>query len=100
MKKSFLLLAAMLFLAYIGYAQTVTPQPTNQQQPKGFEGVGQYVEKEELIIEVKSLIPPTGVFQVKSDTSQKSGEYKFSFSLEDIRKQSDILLNKWLKESK
>ena len=39
MKKSFLLLAAMLFLAYIGYAQTVSTT-TNQQQPKGLKVLG------------------------------------------------------------
>ena len=102
MKKQLLLVFALGMLTLCLQAQTAT-QPTTQnpaQTPAGFRGVQSYVEKAELAIEAKSLIPDTAVFQDKTDTYVKSGEYKFSFSLESLRKNSDILLNKWLKESK
>ncbi|HNZ88418.1 MAG: hypothetical protein GX179_04150 [Candidatus Cloacimonetes bacterium] len=99
MKKVFILLAVLLFFTGIIYAQAATT--TTQQQPvKGFEGARRYVEEKELVIEIKALIPSTDIFQDKSDTYRKAGEYKFSFTIEDIHKQSDTLLNKWLKESK
>lgn len=100
MNKTYLIMATLLLMASIAFAQTATQTPPAQPQTKGFTGVSQYVEKEELVIEVKSLIPPTGIFQDKSDTYQKAGEYKFSFTIKDIQQNSDILLNKWLKESK
>jgi len=92
MKKFIILLVVLLFFSGIIYAQAATT--TTQQQPvKGFEGARRYVEETELIIEIKALLPSTGIFQDKSDTYQKAGEYKFSFTIEDIRNQSDILLN-------
>lgn len=102
MRKQFLLVFAMGMLLSGLLAQTAT-QPTTQNPaptPAGFRGVQSYVEKTEFTVEAKSLIPDTAVFQDKTDTYIKSGEYKFSFSLESLRKNSDILLNKWLKESK
>lgn len=98
MRKYLLLLTALIILSSALIAQAAPPR-TNQ-PTEGFQGVRQYVEKEELIIEFKSLIPATDVFQDKTDTYQKAGEYKFDFDLESIREKSDILLNKWLKESK
>jgi len=100
MKKFILLLVVLLFFSGIIFAQAATTTTTQQQPVKGFEGASRYVEETELIIEIKALIPSTGIFQDKSDTYQKAGEYKFSFTIEDIRNQSDTLLNKWLKESK
>ncbi len=98
MKKHLLLTIAVVLVCFALFAQT-TP-PTNKQPVTGFTGVRQYVEQQELIIEVKSLIPASGVFQDKTNTYQKAGDYKFSFNLESIKEKSDILLNKWLKESK
>ncbi len=102
MKKLIIITIALLIFAGIIYAQAAPARTQTQpQQPvKGFENAVKYVEQEEWEIEIKALIPPTGVFQDKTDTYQKAGEYKFSFTLQDIREQSDKLLNKWLKESK
>lgn len=102
--KKYLLIVVVLGLA-IGaiYAQATptqtTPRPANQ-PVTGFQGVRQYVEQEELLIEIKSMIPATDVFQDKTDTYQHAGKYDFNFDLETIKTNSEILLNKWLKESK
>ncbi len=98
MNKYLLLIVTFGLVCFALFGQTA-PAQTNQ-PVTGFSGVRQYVEQQELIIEVKSLIPASGVFQDKTNTYQKAGEYKFSFNLESIKEKSDILLNKWLKESK
>jgi hypothetical protein len=91
-------LAFGLLLAQAIPAQT-TPQPPKQ-NVSGFQGVKQYVDTQELIVEYKSMIPATGVFQDKSDTYQHAGKYNFNFNKQTLIENSDILLNKWLKESK
>ncbi len=53
-------------------------------------------KKKELVI-IKALIPSTDIFQDKSDTYRRESQFSFG---ENIHKQSDTLLNKWLKESK
>jgi len=101
MKKLIILLLLTALSACLLIAQTKPANPAPVQQPdKGFKGVQSYVEKTELVVEVKSLIPTTDVFQDKSDTYIPSGDYKFTYNLDQLRKNSDILLNKWLKESK
>lgn len=105
MRPHLLLLLMLLILTGIVWGQTApaapdrnTPTtPTTITPPKG---VRQYVEQQELIIELKSQIPDLDVFQDKTDTYQKAGEYGFTFNLDTVTENSDILLNKWLKESK
>ncbi|GAB1468531.1 hypothetical protein MASR2M64_12630 [Candidatus Cloacimonadota bacterium] len=92
MKKCLLLFAA-LGLSVCGLMAQAA-------QPGGFNSVQSYVEKEVLDINVKALIPASDEFREKSDTYQKAGEYNFTFNQESMRENSEILLNKWLKESK
>lgn len=102
MKKYLLLIIAVAISGTYLFAQTAT-QPATQQptQPAAnFRGVEAYVEKQEFIVETKSLIPATGIFQDKTETYLKSGDYKFTFDLDSLKENSDNLLNKWLKESK
>ncbi|MDY0152692.1 MAG: hypothetical protein RBS43_10505 [Candidatus Cloacimonas sp.] len=103
MKKTLIIIIALGLAGGILFAQAApvnTPPNTTKPTVSGFQGVGQYVEKEVLIIEFKSMIPATDVFQDKSDTYQHAGRYDFHFTLESLKEKSDILLNKWLKESK
>lgn len=103
MKKTLIIIIALGLFGGVLFAQTTpvnTPPQTVRPTVSGFQGVGQYVEKEVLIIEFKSMIPATDVFQDKSDTYQHSGKYDFHFTLESLKENSDILLNKWLKDSK
>ena len=98
MKKYLLLVIAVAIGGTCLFAQAATPQPT--QPASNFRGVEAYVEKQEFIVETKSLIPATGIFQDKTETYLKSGDYKFTFDLDSLKENSDNLLNKWLKESK
>lgn len=102
MKKYLLLIIAVALSGISLFAQTATRPATQPNPPAttGFKGVDSYVEKQEFTVEAKSLIPATGIFQDKTDTYQKSGDYKFTFDLDSLRIDSDNLLNKWLKESK
>jgi len=106
MRPHLLILLMLLVLTGIVWGQpapaapdrnTPTTTTTTITPPKG---VRQYVEQQTMIIEVKSQIPDVDVFQDKSDTYQKAGDYGFTFNLETVKENSDILLNKWLKESK
>jgi len=79
------------------YAQA---SPAATTPPAGFRNVQAFVAKEELVIELKALIPASDEFREKTDTYQKAGIYNFSFDMESLKVNSDTLLNKWLKESK
>lgn len=101
MKKYLLLIIAVALSGIYLFAQPAAQPATQPTQPAAnFRGVEAYVEKQEFIIETKSLIPATGIFQDKTETYLKSGDYKFTFDLDSLKKNSDNLLNKWLKESK
>lgn len=103
MKKNILILILMALALGILSAQPApaVPEETNATPvvtpPRG---IRQYTETQELIIELKSQIPDTDVFQDKSDTYNKAGLYGFTFDQESLEENSEILLNKWLKESK
>ncbi|HNQ43639.1 MAG TPA: hypothetical protein PKI59_04385 [Candidatus Cloacimonadota bacterium] len=92
MRKYVLLVATITLVAGIVYAQPATQTPA--------QGGTVFVETEEIVIELKSMIPPTGIYQAKADTYIPSGQYRFSLDDEFIRENSELLLNKWLKESK
>jgi hypothetical protein len=94
--KKHILLIVILGLSLCGLlAQTAPATPAG-----GFRNVQSYVEKEAITIELKALIPASDEFREKADTYQKAGEYNFTFDKESMRENSEILLNKWLKESK
>ncbi|MDD2227985.1 MAG: hypothetical protein PHY48_01075 [Candidatus Cloacimonetes bacterium] len=91
--KTIILLIVILGLSLCNlFAQAA---PNNE-----FRNVQSYVEKEALNIDLKALIPASDEFREKSDTYHKAGEYNFTFNQESMRENSEILLNKWLKESK
>ena len=101
MKKPLVIVLFLISWGAFLFAQAETTAP--QQTPRtttGFKAVDSYKEEKEIIIEAKSLVPATGTFQDKTDTYQKSGDYRFTFDLDSLRETSNILLNKWLKESK
>ena len=79
------------------YAQA---SPATNPTPANFRNVQAFVAEEELVIELKALIPASDEFREKTDTYQKAGVYNFSFNMESLKENSDTLLNKWLKESK
>ncbi len=93
MKKYLLLLVILGMGLGLVYAQATTG--TNS-----FRNVQAYVEKEVINIDLKALIPASDEFREKTDTYQKAGVYNFTFDKESMRENSEILLNKWLKESK
>ncbi len=103
MKKHILILILMAVAMGVLFAQeapAATEQPAANPVVTPPRGVRQYTETQELIIELKSQIPDTDVFQDKSDTYNKAGYYGFTYNHESLVKNSEILLNKWLKESK
>ena len=59
-----------------------------------------YVDEEEIIIDVKALAPESGIYKAKSETYTLSGKYRFVLNDQIVRENSEIILNKWLKESK
>lgn len=103
MKKYTLILILLAVLSGILIAQPAPEVPaTTTAAPVATppRGISQYTETQELIIELKSQIPDTDVFQAKSDTYNKAGVYGFTFDQESLEENSEILLNIWLKESK
>ena len=96
--KHILLLTILGLCLGLLFAQA-TPAPATP-RVQGFQNVRPYVETQVITIEFKSQIPSSDVYQAKADTYQKAGEYKFNFNSETVKEQSEILLNKWLKESK
>ena len=102
MRPHVILMLILLIGAGIVWAQQAPAEPDRNPAPTTNppRGVRQYVEEQTLVIELKSQIPDVDVFQDKSDTYQKAGDYGFSFNLESLKENSDILINKWLKESK
>ena len=95
MKKLLLVIVAMSFGISLLLAQA-TPQPPRAETPRP----GIYVEKEEIVINVTSMIPSSGFYKAKADTYQPTGKYRFVMDDKLMREKSEILLNKWLKESK
>lgn len=97
MKRIVLLLVLFGISMCALYAQA---SPAATTPPAGFRNVQAYVAKEEIVIELKALIPASDEFREKTDTYQRAGKYNFSFDMESLKENSDTLLNKWLKESK
>lgn len=100
MKKNILILILMTVSLGILVAQPATQTAPANPVVAPPRGVQQYTETQELIIDLKAQIPDTDVFQDKSDTYNKAGVYGFTFDKESLIENSEILLNKWLKESK
>jgi len=61
---------------------------------------GIVVDTEEIVIEVRSMAPVSGIYKSKQDTFMASGRYRFLMDDQTIKDKSELLLNKWLKESK
>lgn len=97
MKRIVLLLVLFGISMCALYAQA---SPARNPTPANFRNVQAFVAEEELVIELKALIPASDEFREKTDTYQKAGVYNFSFNMESLKENSDTLLNKWLKESK
>ncbi|HOH98667.1 MAG TPA: hypothetical protein PL188_10225 [Candidatus Cloacimonadota bacterium] len=87
----------LLSLILVLITGAILAQPANPPAPRTGPV---FVETEEIVIELKSMIPPTGIYQAKADTYIPSGQYSFALDDEFIREHSELLLNKWLKESK
>ncbi|HQQ67300.1 MAG TPA: hypothetical protein PLX77_00590 [Candidatus Cloacimonadota bacterium] len=90
MKKILILLCLFVCASAVLLAQ--------EAQPQGNGNV--YIDEEEIIIDVKALAPESGIYKAKSETYTFSGKYRFVLNDQIVRENSEILLNKWLKESK
>ncbi len=97
MKKNLIILCALLLLASALLAQQANPQTTNQPR---VNARGVYVDEDVIVIEVRSMAPISGIYKSKSDTFMASGKYRFILDDKIIEDNSELLLNKWLKESK
>ncbi|MCB5270381.1 MAG: hypothetical protein LHW56_00890 [Candidatus Cloacimonetes bacterium] len=96
MKKNIIILCTLLLLASALFAQqaqqtTIRPRVNTQ---------GVYVDEDVIEIEVRSMAPVSGIYKSKSDTFMASGKYRFILDAKIIEDNSELLLNKWLKESK
>ncbi|MDD3578340.1 MAG: hypothetical protein PHS23_05025 [Candidatus Cloacimonetes bacterium] len=92
MKKMLFLLFAFIAISGILVAQQATTQGTNAGNI--------YIDEEEIVIDVKAFAPESGIYKAKSETYTISKKYRFVLDDQIVRENSEILLNKWLKESK
>ncbi len=97
MKKILILSIALLVFAGALFAQQAVTQADDGPVMTA-EGV--VVDTEEIVIEVRSMAPVSGIYKSKSDTFMASGNYRFLLDDQIIEDKSELLLNKWLKESK
>lgn len=95
MKKLLILLCTFITVSGILSAQS-TPMQVQTGQNKPIT----VVDTEEIVIDVKALAPESGIYKAKSETYTISGKYRFALNDRIMRENSEILLNKWLKESK
>ncbi|MCD8479921.1 MAG: hypothetical protein LRZ88_06630 [Candidatus Cloacimonetes bacterium] len=95
MKKTLILLFVLVSLFGILLAQQ-----TPMQIQTGRDNSVVVVDEEEIVIDVRSLAPESGIYKAKSETYSTSGKYRFVLDDQIVRENSEILLNKWLKESK
>lgn len=97
MKKNLIILSILLMLTSAVLAQQANPQPTNQPR---VDTRGVFVDEDVIDIEIRSMAPVSGIYKSKADTFMASGKYRFILNDKIIEDNSEILLNKWLKESK
>jgi len=97
MNKTLIILSALLMFATVLLAQQADPQTTNQPT---VNAQGVVVDTEEIVIDVKAMTPVSGIYKSKADTFMASGKYRFMLDDQTIEENSELLLNKWLKESK
>lgn len=95
MKKLLLTLVVLTFGATVLLAQA-TPQPPRA----GNDNTVLVRDDVEILINVTSKIPSSGFYRAKADTYQATGKYRFVMDDKLMRENSEMLLNKWLKESK
>ncbi len=95
MNKTLILLCVLIALSSVLIAQQA---PTQTQT--GRNNANLVIEAEEFVIDVKALAPASGIYKAKSETYLVSGKYRFVLNDQIMRENSEILLNKWLKESK
>ncbi|MCB5260627.1 MAG: hypothetical protein PHY41_01790 [Candidatus Cloacimonetes bacterium] len=97
MKKTlFLLLLLSLFSTFL-VAQQADSQPTPTPEPRI---QGAIVDTEVIEINVNDMAPASGIYKSKSDTFFVTGKYRFVLDDKIVQENSELLLNKWLKESK
>jgi hypothetical protein len=97
MKKVLFLLIALSTFSVALLAQQANPQPAPEPTINA-EGV--IVDTEVIEIRVDAMAPVSGFYKNKSDTFFVTGKYRFILNEEIVQENSEILLNKWLKESK
>ncbi|MCB5261423.1 MAG: hypothetical protein LHW64_03970 [Candidatus Cloacimonetes bacterium] len=97
MKKNLIILATLLLLTSALFAQQATQQTTIQPR---VNAQGVFVDEDVIVIEVRSMAPVSGIYKSKADTFMASGKYRFMIDDKIVEDNSELLLNKWLKESK
>ncbi|MDD3562883.1 MAG: hypothetical protein PHR32_04315 [Candidatus Cloacimonetes bacterium] len=97
MKKNLIILCTLLLLASALFAQQANPQTTNQPR---VNARGVFVDEDIIEIKVRSMAPISGIYKSKSDTFMPSRKYRFILDDKIMKDNSELLLNKWLKESK
>jgi len=95
MKKVLILLCALIAFGGILFAQQAPMRVQTDEQNRAV-----VIDDEEIIIDVKAFAPESGIYKAKSETYTISGKYRFVLNDQIVRENSEILLNKWLKESK
>lgn len=92
MNKKILLIVLGLVLIGILFAQERPSQVKNAQ--------GIVIDTEEIVIDPLTLAPVSGIYKDKADTFFNTFKFRLIFDEEKLKKDSNDLLNKWLKESK
>ncbi len=95
MKKLLILLFAFTVMSGILLAQQAPMQVQTTE-----DNTVVIVDEEEIVIDVRALAPESGIYKAKSETYSINGKYRFVLNDQIVRENSEILLNKWLKESK
>ncbi|MDZ4121774.1 MAG: hypothetical protein U1C33_05100 [Candidatus Cloacimonadaceae bacterium] len=96
MKRLVLCSIAMISVTLL-LAQTPSTGVQQTAEP-GFRRASAVSLGAEETITAEAMIPPSGVFQKKTDTPVKPVYYRFNRNV--VRETNRLLLNKWLKESK
>nr|MDK2851256.1 hypothetical protein [Candidatus Cloacimonadota bacterium] len=98
MNKSMLMVILIISCAWVLSAQQSTDSPRPGEPTMTADGI--VVDTEEIVIEVRSFAPVSGIYKVKQDTFLPTGKYRFLLDEQTVKDKSELLLNKWLKESK
>jgi len=97
MKKTLFLMILLSMFGVMLIAQQTNPQAA--QEPRlGADGI--YRDTQEIRIDVNAMAPVSGFYKIKADTFFVSGKYRFVLNDKIVQENSEVLLNKWLKESK